>query len=121
MRHVCILKKSENATLLLMVKMDEKRFLIEFLFCKIKCPMSSSTCAVHVFRALKPKNEIFMCDFILSLKNEIRGIFDLEYRDNSGIVPDKVGILTLSGEVGIPTCHGSIPELSLRKVRIRTK
>ena len=42
-------------------------------------------------------------------------------RDNSRIVPDKVGILTLSGEVGIPTWHGSIPESSLRKVGIGTK
>ena len=42
-------------------------------------------------------------------------------RDNSRIVPDKVGILTLLGEVGIPTWLGSIPELSLRKVGIGTK
>ena len=42
-------------------------------------------------------------------------------RDNSRIVPDKVGILTMSGEVGIPTWHGSIPESSLRKVGIGTK
>ena len=33
----------------------------------------------------------------------------------------KVGILTLPGEVRIPTWHGSIPELSLRKVGIGTK
>ena len=33
----------------------------------------------------------------------------------------KVGILTLPGEVGIPTLHGSIPELSLRKVGSGTK
>ena len=33
----------------------------------------------------------------------------------------KVGILTLPGEVRIPTLHGSIPELSLRKVGIGTK
>ena len=42
-------------------------------------------------------------------------------RDNSRIVPDNVEILTLSGEVRIPTWHGSIPELSLRKVGIGTK
>ena len=42
-------------------------------------------------------------------------------RDNSRIVPDKVGILTLSGEVGIPTWHGSIPESSQRKVGIGGK
>ena len=42
-------------------------------------------------------------------------------RDNSRIVLDKVGILTLSGEVGIPIWHGSIPESSLRKVGIGTK
>ena len=42
-------------------------------------------------------------------------------QDNSRTVLDKVGILTLSGEVGIPTWHGSIPELSLRKVGIGTK
>ena len=42
-------------------------------------------------------------------------------RENSRIVPDKVGILTLSGEVGIPTWHGSIPEFSLRKEGIGTK
>ena len=42
-------------------------------------------------------------------------------RDNSRIVLDKVRILTLLGEVGIPTWHGSIPELSLRKVGIGTK
>ena len=27
----------------------------------------------------KPKNEIFMCDFIFFLKNKIRAIFELEY------------------------------------------
>ena len=37
-------------------------------------------------------------------------------RDNSRIVLDKVGILTLSDEVGFPTWHGSIPESSLCKV-----
>ena len=42
-------------------------------------------------------------------------------RDNSRIVLDKVGILTLSGEVGIPTWHGSIPDFFLRKVGIGTK
>ena len=42
-------------------------------------------------------------------------------RDNSRIVPDKAGILTLSGEVGIPTWHDSILESSLRKVGIGTK
>ena len=39
---------------------------------------------------------------------------------NSGIVPAKVGILTLPGNVRILTWHGSIPELSLPKVRIGT-
>ena len=42
-----------------------------------------------------------------------------------GTIPElslhKVGILTLPGEVRIPTWHGSIPELSLRKVGIGTK
>ena len=42
-------------------------------------------------------------------------------RYNSGIVLQKVGILTLQGEVIIPTWRGSIPELSLRKVEIGTK
>ena len=42
-------------------------------------------------------------------------------RDNSRIVLGKVGILTLSGEVGIPTWHVSVPEFSLRKVGIGTK
>ena len=42
-------------------------------------------------------------------------------RDNPRIVLCKVGILTLSGEVKIPTWHGSIPELSRRKVGIGTK
>ena len=42
-------------------------------------------------------------------------------RDNSRIVLDKEEILTLLGEVGIPTWLGSIPELSLRKVGIGTK
>ena len=42
-------------------------------------------------------------------------------RDDSRIVLDKVGILTLWGEVGIPTWHGSIPELSQPKVGIGTK
>ena len=41
-------------------------------------------------------------------------------RDNSRIVLDKVGILTLSDRVGIPTWHSSIPTLSLRKVGIGT-
>ena len=42
-----------------------------------------------------------------------------------GTIPElslrKVGILTLPGEVRMPTWHGSIPELSLRKVGIGTK
>ena len=42
-----------------------------------------------------------------------------------GTIPElslrKVGILTLPGEVRIPTWHGSIPELSPRKVGIGTK
>ena len=37
-----ILNKSENATLLLLVKMAEKRFLLQYLFGKIKCLTSSS-------------------------------------------------------------------------------
>ena len=32
-----------------------------------------------MFRASEKKNEIFMCDFILFLKNKIRAIFHLEY------------------------------------------
>ena len=42
-------------------------------------------------------------------------------RYNSGIVPRKVGILTLLRKVGILTLRKIIPELSLRKMRIRTK
>ena len=46
-------------------------------------------------------------------------------RVGMGTIPElslhKVGILTLPGEVRIPTWHGSIPELSLRKVGIGTK
>ena len=40
-----------------------------------------TACAVHVFRASKKKkkNEIFMCNSILFLKNKIRAIFGLEY------------------------------------------
>ena len=36
-----IVNKSENATLLLLVEMAEKRFLFQFLFCKIKYLASS--------------------------------------------------------------------------------
>ena len=46
-------------------------------------------------------------------------------RVGMGTIPElslrKVGILTLPGEVRIPTWHGSIPELSLHKVGIGTK
>ena len=46
-------------------------------------------------------------------------------RVGMGTIPElslrKVGILTLPGEVRIPTWHGSIPELSPRKVGIGTK
>ena len=42
-------------------------------------------------------------------------------QDNSRVVLDKVRILTLSGEAGNPTWHGSILELSLCKVGIGTK
>ena len=42
-------------------------------------------------------------------------------RYNSGMVLRKVGVLTLPGEVRIPTLCGSIPELSLSKVGIGTK
>ena len=31
------------------------------------------------FKQVKAKNDIFVCDFILFLKNKIRGIFELEY------------------------------------------
>ena len=31
------------------------------------------------FEQVKAKDEIFMCDFILFLKNEIRAMFELEY------------------------------------------
>ena len=44
-----------------------------------------------------------------------------ENRYNSGIVLRKVGILTLSGEVGILTLRSAIPELLVRKVGIGTK
>ena len=44
-----------------------------------------------------------------------------ENRYNSGIVLRKVGILTLSGEVGILTLRSAIPELLMRKVGIGTK
>ena len=78
-----ILNKSENATLLLLVKMAEKCFLLllfQFLFCKIKCLMSCyHFCCACILSKWKPKNEIFMCDFILFLKNKIRSIFELEY------------------------------------------
>ena len=39
-------------------------------------PLALYTCFVHV---KGKKNEIFICDFILSLKNKIRAITDLEY------------------------------------------
>ena len=62
----CILNKRENATLLLLVKMAEKRILFEFLFCEIKC----LTCSYHVrftfFEQVKEKKMKFnICDFIL--------------------------------------------------------
>ena len=44
-----------------------------------------------------------------------------ENRYNSGIVLRKMGILTLSGEVGILTLRRAIPELLVRKVGIGTK
>ena len=44
-----------------------------------------------------------------------------ENRYNSRIVLRKVGILTLSGEVGILTLRSAIPELLVRKVGIGTK
>ena len=44
-----------------------------------------------------------------------------ENRYNSGIVLRKVGILTLSDEVGILTLRSAIPELLVRKVGIGTK
>ena len=51
-------------------------FQFQFLFCKIKCLKSSyhlhCTC---VSSKWKPKNEIFMCDFTLFLKNKIRELF----------------------------------------------
>ena len=44
-----------------------------------------------------------------------------ENRYNFQIVLRKVGILTLSGEVGILTLRSAIPELIVRKVGIGTK
>ena len=44
-----------------------------------------------------------------------------ENLDNSEIALPKVRIPKLADRVGILTLHGTIPELSMRKVRIRTK
>ena len=44
-----------------------------------------------------------------------------ENRYNSGIVLRKVGILTLSGEVGILTLRSAHPESLVRKMGIGTK
>ena len=77
---VYILNKMEHATLLILVKMAERRFLFQFRFCKIKCLTSSyhlpCTC---ISTKWKPRNENFTCDFILFLKDKIRDIFELEY------------------------------------------
>ena len=54
-----ILSKSENATLLLMVKMTEKAvFFPNFFCCKIKCLTSDNTCAEHMFRASGRKKKM---------------------------------------------------------------
>ena len=44
-----------------------------------------------------------------------------ENLDNSGIAPRKVRIPKLADRVRIHTLRGTIPELSMRKVRIGTK
>ena len=77
---VCVLNKSEKATLLLLVKMAEKRLLFHVLFREIKCLTHSyHLCCACILSKLKLKNENFMCDFISFLKNEIRTIYELEY------------------------------------------
>ena len=45
----CILNKGENATFLLLVKMAEKRFTFQLIFCKIKCVTSSYLLRLHGF------------------------------------------------------------------------
>ena len=66
----------------------------------------------------KPGHDLFIRNIMT------RYIYVLR-RVGMGTIPElslrKVGILTLPGEVRIPTWHGSIPELSLRKVGIGTK
>ena len=60
--------------------MGKKHFFFQFLFSKIECLTSSyhlsCTC---VLGKRKPKYDIFICDYVLFLKNKIRNIFELEY------------------------------------------
>ena len=65
---VYILNKSENASLLLLVKMAEKRFYFNFFFFFFFFFLYM--CSEQV----KAKNEICMYDFIFFLKNKTRDI-----------------------------------------------
>ena len=55
----------------------------------------------------------------------MQGSIHVLRRVGIGTIPElhlrKVGILTLSDKVRIPTLHSSIPELSVRKVGIGAK
>ena len=71
------------------------------------------------------KTQSTLCSYLLKLVGTWNSgyICSAQSRNwyNSGIVLRKVGILTLPGKVRIPTWHGSIPELFVRKVGIGTK
>ena len=49
-----ILNKSQNATLLLLVKMAEKPFIFQFF-------SNETSCAIHVFRASESQKVKFLC------------------------------------------------------------
>ena len=58
-----------------LVEMAEKRFLFQLPFCKLKyLNCSYYLCCTCVSSRWKPKNEIFICYYILFLKNIIRAI-----------------------------------------------
>ena len=65
--------------------------------------------------------------FSFEISKSVRGYLEYicsvqsENRYNSGVVLRKLGILTLSGEVGILTLRSAIPELVVHKVGIGTK
>ena len=95
------------------ILIKSRRYSSIDLCCKFRKALSNFRCSSHNLMIEEGRQLEYDREYTCSAQSR--------NRDNSRIVLDKVGILTLSGEVGNHIWHGSILELSLRKVGIGTK